>query len=100
MPKGIKYTDEFKREAVKLAQSADKSVKQIAGELGIKYKTLNYWVRTAIMPVTEIKATTGASHHYQELLIENQRLRRELKRAEQEREILKKATAYFASLEK
>ena len=52
------------------------------------------------MPVTETKAITGASHHYQELLIENQRLRRELKRAEQEREILKKATAYFASLEK
>ena len=52
------------------------------------------------MPVTEIKTPTGASHHYQELLIENQRLRRELKRAEQEREILKKATAYFASLEK
>jgi len=100
MPKGIKYTDEFKREAVKLAQSADKPVKQIAGELGIKYKTLNYWVRTAIMPVTEIKTPTGASHHYQELLIENQRLRRELKRAEHEREILKKATAYFASLEK
>ena len=65
MPKGIKYTDEFKREAVKLAQSADKPVKQFAGELGIKYKTLNYWVRTAIMPVTEIKAPTGASHHYQ-----------------------------------
>ncbi len=43
------------------------------------------------MPVTEIKAT-GASHHYQELLIENQRLRRELKRAEQEREILRKTT--------
>ncbi len=91
MPKGIKYTDEFKREAVKLAQSADKPVKQIAGELGIKYKTLNYWVRTAIIPVTEIKAT-GASHHYQELLIENQRLRRELKRTEQEREILRKTT--------
>jgi transposase len=70
MPKGIKYTDEFKREAVKLAQSTDKPVKQIAEELGIKYKTLNYWVRTAMMPVTEIKATTGASHHYQELLIE------------------------------
>ncbi|MCC8417580.1 MAG: transposase, partial [Rickettsia endosymbiont of Bryobia graminum] len=36
MPKGIKYTDEFKREAVKLLQVSDKSVKQIATELGIK----------------------------------------------------------------
>jgi|JI10StandDraft_1071094.scaffolds.fasta_scaffold2580600_1 transposase len=98
MPKGIKYTDEFKREAVKLVHGSGKSVKQIATELGIKSKTLSYWVKSSMILVQG--ATPKSPHHYQELLAENQRLRQELKRTQQEREILKKAAAYFASLEK
>ena len=98
MPKGIKYTDEFKREAVKLVQVSDKSVKQIATELGINSKTLSYWVKSSMVLIKE--ANPKSPYHYQELLAENQRLRQELKRTQQEREILKKAAAYFASLEK
>lgn len=104
MPKGIKYTEEYKKEAVKLVEGTDKPVKQIAEELGIKYKTLRYWVRASMLSTTatNTKARTAnfVANNYQELLIENQQLRRDLRRVEQEREILKKATAYFASLGK
>lgn len=51
-----------------------------------------------MIPLQE--ANSKSQYHYQDLLAENQRLRQELKRTQQEREILKKATAYFASLEK
>ena len=48
MPKGTHYTSEFKREAVKLAQSSDRPTSQIAAELGIKANTLYNWVSTAM----------------------------------------------------
>lgn len=94
MPKGIKYTYEFKKEAVKLVQSSDKSIRLIADELGMNYKTLSNWVRTSMKSPSK---TNKNNHHYQELLSENNKLKKELKRAQQERDILKKATAYFAS---
>lgn len=93
------YTDEFRREAVKLAQTSDKSYTLIAQELGMSSKTLSNWVRAAMK--APIKSNNRSKEsHYQELLKENAKLKRELKRAQQEREILKKAAAYFASLEK
>ncbi|RYE14006.1 MAG: hypothetical protein EOP45_20305 [Sphingobacteriaceae bacterium] len=69
MPKGIRYTDEFKWEAVKLVQVSGKSVKQISTELGIKYKTLTYWVRSSMLLAQE--ANPKQLHHYQDLLAEN-----------------------------
>lgn len=95
MPKGIRYTAEFKREAVKLAQTSDKSHAVIAQELGISYKTFTNWLRTAMTDISK-PITKKAQHHYKELLDENARLKRELKRAQMERDILKKAAAYFA----
>jgi len=101
MPKGTHYTSEFKREAVKLAQSSERPTSQIAAELGIKANTLYNWVSTAMKDkITPAKSTASKSKHsYQELESEIKRLNKELKRAEMEREILKKAAAYFASQE-
>ncbi len=101
MPKGTNYTSEFKREAVKLAQSSDRPTSQIAAELGIKANTLYNWVSTAMKDKITPTASTElkAKHSYQDLERENKRLIKELKRAEMEREILKKAAAYFASQE-
>ena len=101
MPKGTHYTSEFKREAVKLAQSSDRPTSQIAAELGIKANTLYNWVSTAMKDkITPVASTEPKSKHsYQDLERENKRLTKELKRAEMEREILKKAAAYFASQE-
>lgn len=100
MPKGTHYTSEFKREAVKLAQSSDRPTSQIAAELGIKANTLYNWVSTAMKDkITPATTEPKSKHSYQDLERENKRLTKELKRAEMEREILKKAAAYFASQE-
>ena len=89
-----KYTSEFKREAVKLAQSSGKSLMTIAKEFGVNYKTLTNWTRQSMnIPPKPAKS----NHHYQDLVTENTKLKRELKRTQQERDILKKAAAYFAN---
>lgn len=95
------YTSEFRREAVKLAQSSNKPTNQIAQELGVKAKTLYSWIATAMKEKTSHarKTEPKSKHHYQELEHENKQLKKELKRAQMERDILKKAAAYFASQE-
>ena len=104
MSKAIKHTREFMREAVKLAQSSDKPIVNTANKLGINPKTLYRWVSESMKNKPSNKSSNSTSaaaskHHYQELALENQRLKKELKRAEMERDILKKAAAYFASQE-
>jgi transposase len=103
MTKNIKYTSEFKREAVKLAQSSDKPTIVTAKKMGINSKTLYNWISQSMKKTTNKASnkvtTTNSKYHYQEPELENKRLKKELKRAEMEREILKKATAYFAILE-
>ena len=95
------YTSEFKREAVKLAQSSGEPIAKIANELGVKPNTLYTWVNRAMNnnPVKKPSTNNNAHHRYQELEQENRQLKKALKRAEMEREILKKAAAYFASQE-
>lgn len=94
------YTSEFREEAVKLALSSEHSTASIARELGINENTLYNWVGKA-MKEKKIskKSTTGTTRSYQELEQENRQLKKDLKRVELEREILKKAAAYFASQE-
>ena len=102
MSKKSTYTSEFKREAVKLVQTSDKPLTVIANELGIKANTLYTWMQRAMKnpPVTKkLSANNTPTHRYQELEQENRSLRKELKRAQMERDILKKAAAYFASQE-
>ena len=48
MSKGTHYPSEFKREAVKIAQSSDRPTSQIAAELGVKANTLHNWVAAAM----------------------------------------------------
>src|SRR5437879_2153595 len=83
------FTAEFKQEAVHLAHSSGKSKAQIARELGIFDSALSSWCREAAENVQE--AFPGKGH--QSLLEEeNHRLRREVERAQQERDILKKSS--------
>ena len=102
MSKVIHYTSEFRREAVKLAQSSDRPTSQIAAELGIKANTLYNWISRAMKDKTTTNTRNTApksKQNYHDLERENKQLKKELKRAEMEREILKKAAAYFASQE-
>jgi len=87
-----RFTEEFKQDAVRLVVSEEYSFKAAATAVGVSEQTLRHWhAKLAPKP-----AECGEEATLEELREENKRLRRELRRAELEREILKKATAYFA----
>ena len=90
MPKVPPYSDEFKREAVKLLRSGDRSVPQLAKELGVSEGSLRNW--STQLDVDEGKTEGLSSPEREEL----KRLRRENRILAEEREILKKAAAFFA----
>jgi transposase len=86
------FTTEFKAEAVRLVRESGKSVPTVARELDLTETALRSWVRQA-----EVDAGRGApgaltSEEREEL----GRLRRETRTLRMEREILKKAAAFFA----
>ncbi|GAB4321382.1 MAG: transposase [Candidatus Zixiibacteriota bacterium] len=87
-----RYTAEFKAEAVRLVATGGKPLAQIARELGINEQTLHNW---------KTKATscdgTGVDPDRFALEEENRRLRKENARLQEERDILRKATAFFAN---
>ena len=87
-----RFTEEFKRDAVRLVVAEGYSFKAAAGAMGVSDQTLRTWhARFAPQPLP-----CGENASVDELRDENQRLRKQLRRAEMERDILKKATAYFA----
>lgn len=89
------YTEEFKKEAVRHALESKESVSKVASNLGLKYKTLYYWIQQGMdKPKGKILDYKAG---YRQLELENTELRRKLKKVEAERELLKKAAAYFAS---
>jgi transposase len=94
MGKRGRYPKEFKIEAVRLLNSGDKPASQLAMELGIK-RTLLYRWRDQIKAKGE-SAFSGSGRPRLDQLSEVSRLKRELKKVTEERDILKKAAAYFA----
>ena len=87
------FTAEFKREAVQLAQTSGKSKAQIARELGISDSALYSWCKQSLEHGSDAFPGKG---HQMPLEEENYRLKRELERAQQERDILKKAIGIFS----
>ena len=87
-----RFSEEFKHDAVRLVVSEEYSFKAAATAVGVSEQTLRHWHAKLAPPPTEC----GPESTLEQLREENKRLRRELRRAELEREILKKATAYFA----
>lgn len=86
------FSEEFKQDAVRLVVNEDYSFAAAARAVGVGEQSLRKWhARLAPKP-----APCGEDASQDELREEIKRLRRELRRAELEREILKKATAYFA----
>jgi transposase-like protein len=86
-----RYTVEFKLEAVRLVK-AGQEVSVTARVLGVPKQTLSNWVRLAEKGVLQGAGERPVSADQMELA----RLRAELARVKMERDILKKATAYFA----
>lgn len=93
MSKRSKYTPEFKAEVVALCKLGDRSHAQVARDLGLNYHTLISWLGAAAA-ASEAAASGGLSVAEGEEL---KRLRKENARLRMERDILKKATAFFAS---
>ncbi len=88
-----RHTEEFKREAVRIALTSGLSRKQVASDLGIGFSTLSKWIQNSkpadLPPSADI-----------DLARENDRLRKENRLLMEERDILKKATVFFANQSK
>lgn len=84
------YPVDFKESSVKLAIESNRSIAQIARELGINASTLYTWINKYSKPKEPAMRTN--EHIYDK----NKRLKKELARLTQERDLLKKAAAYFA----
>lgn len=87
------HNEEFKREAVRIALTSGLKRRQVASDLGVGFSTLAKWVQKSkpgdLPPAADI-----------DLAKENERLRKEVRLLTEEREILKKATVFFAGISK
>jgi transposase len=86
------FTPEFRAEAVRLAQTSGRSRRAVAADLGIGLSTLRHWIDG--QRDWEMDAPPG--ERQEDIAAELKRLRRENEVLRQEREILKRATAFFA----
>ncbi|PIR00343.1 MAG: hypothetical protein COV66_07630 [Nitrospinae bacterium CG11_big_fil_rev_8_21_14_0_20_45_15] len=83
MTKGIRYTGEFKRNTVFQVTDWSYSIKEVSGRLGVSTKSLYDWIKQFIKPESmRLKETDQA--------LENSRLKVELARVTEERDILKR----------
>jgi transposase len=88
-----RFTAEFKEEAVRLVVRSGRPLAQVARELGLRENLLRKW--KAAMTKGSPGGNDTVSGHFT-LAEENRRLGSELARVKEERDILKKATAFFA----
>ena len=88
-----RHNDEFRLEAVRIALTSGLTRRQVASDLGVGCSTLSKWIRKS-------RADNLPSVPDLDLAEENNRLRKENRLLKEERDILKKATVFFAELSK
>ena len=87
---GRRYPPEFKKEAVDLYRRSGKSIETVATELGIGSETLRKWHKRQLIEDGEEEGLKLSERE------ELRELRRKVLRLEQERDLLKRAAAFFA----
>ncbi len=87
-----RFTEEFKADAVKLVRAGGRSIGQVAADLDLTETSLREWVRRA--EIEDGQGPPGALTQAERE--ELSRLRRENRRLQMERDILKRATVFFA----
>jgi len=87
-----RYSEEFKKEAVRQVVENGYTVKDTANRLGVHPTSLSNWIKQYQSPEAEEQYQKESSSQ-----AEIKRLQKELKRVTEERDILKKAAAYFAN---
>ncbi len=92
MPHQKRFTKEYESEAVRLVQTSGRTQREVAADVGVGLSTLVRWIgRSRDRRVDESRPAGNG-----DLAAELKRLRRENEVLRQERDILKKATAFFA----
>ncbi|MBC6448805.1 transposase [Actinokineospora xionganensis] len=92
MSRSSKYPEQFRQDAVALARSSTRPLAQVARELGVNHETLRNWVRNAERGESAPSSETTVGEQEREL----RELRKRVAELELEKEILRKAAAYFA----
>lgn len=99
MPRPSKYNEDFRRDAVELVRSSGRTLRDVGRELGVNHETLRGWVNAA-KRADEQRAGRRSGADGGELSgverDELRRLRKKVAELELEKEILRKAAAYFA----
>lgn len=94
------YPESFRREAVRLADQPDRTAANVARELGISAGQIYNW-RTQFNKLSKNQFTVADGTNYSKAeLDEIRRLKKEVAELKEERDFLKKATAYFAKADK
>lgn len=91
MPQQRRFTKEFEAEAVRLVQTSGRTQREVAGDLGIGLSTLVRWIGRS----RDRQIDHPPEGRQEDVAAELKRLRRENEILRQERDILKKATAFF-----
>jgi len=94
------YPESFRREAVRLADLPDRTATDVAKALGIHVGQIYNW-RTQFSKLSKGQFTVADGTNYsKQEIAEIRKLKKEIAELKQERDFLKKATAYFAKVDK
>ncbi len=93
MNKKMQYSDEFKREAIRLQETSGKTVAAVERELGLSHGLLRQWKKRFRV---NAESNTLDLNEVEQLKLELRQVKRELEIVQQERDILKKTVRIFS----